>query len=215
MPDEFISAEYTISSKSKIKKIYEKNKVLIYFLLGILIAFCIFFTFYLKNKESKRILLAENYIIAKIYLEEKETDKALKILKEITYANDSTYSLLSFFLILNQNLINNENEVFELFNHILKENKIDPEIRNLLIYKKALYSSSFITEKEMLDGIKPLLKIGNIWKPHALLLLGDYFTSKNENLKAKEFYKEILMIKNLQKNIYDQVISKLSYISNE
>ena len=62
---------------------------------------------------------------------------------------------------------------------------------------------------------KPLLKIGNIWKPHALLLLGDYFTSKNENLKAKEFYKEILMIKNLQKNIYDQVISKLSYISNE
>ena len=67
----------------------------------------------------------------------------------------------------------------------------------------------------MLDGIKPLLKIGNIWKPHALLLLGDYFTSKNENLKAKEFQIEILMIKNLQKNIYDQVISKLSYISNE
>ena len=67
----------------------------------------------------------------------------------------------------------------------------------------------------MLDNIKPLLKDGNIWKPHALLLLGDYFASKNENLKAKEFYTEILTIKNLQKNIYDQVISKLSYVTNE
>ena len=215
MPDEFISAEYTVSNKSKIKKIYEKNKILIYFLIGVLITLSIFFTFYLKNKESKRILLGENYIIAKIYLEEKEKDKALNILKEIVYANDSTYSLLSFFLILNQNLISDENEVFELFNYILNEKKIDAEIRNLLIYKKALHSSSFISEKEMLDNIKPLLKDGNIWKPHALLLLGDYFASKNENLKAKEFYTEILTIKNLQKNIYDQVISKLSYVTNE
>ncbi len=215
MPDEFISAEYTVSNKSKIKKIYEKNKILIYFLIGVLITLSIFFTFYLKNKENKRILLGENYIIAKIYLEEKEKDKALNILKEIVYANDSTYSLLSFFLILNQNLISDENEVFELFNYILNEKKIDAEIRNLLIYKKALHSSSFISEKEMLDNIKPLLKDGNIWKPHALLLLGDYFASKNENLKAKEFYTEILTIKNLQKNIYDQVISKLSYVTNE
>ena len=150
MPDEFISAEYTVSNKSKIKKIYKKNKILIYFLIGVLITLSIFFTFYLKNKESKRILLGENYIIAKIYLEEKEKDKALNILKEIVYANDSTYSLLSFFLILNQNLISDENEVFELFNYILNEKKIDAEIRNLLIYKKALHSSSFISEKEML-----------------------------------------------------------------
>ena len=62
--------------------------------------------------------------------------------------------------------------------------------------------------------MKPLLKDETLWKPHALLLLGDYFVYKNEYFKAREFYEQILSIKNLQKDLYDQAIFQLSQIAN-
>ena len=98
---------------------------------------------------------------------------------------------------------------------ILENNNFEKEVRNLLIYKKALFNSNFITESELLEDIKPLLNSETLWKPHALLLLGDYFASKGEYLKAREFYIQILSINNLQKDIYDQAISQLAFITNE
>ena len=49
------------------------------------------------------------------------------------------YSTLSFFVILNQNLITDYNELLRsMFDHLLTNNEFDKEIRNLLVYKKAL-----------------------------------------------------------------------------
>ena len=81
--------------------------------------------------------------------------------------------------------------------------------------KKALFHSNSIEEKEFLEDINILLNSKTLWKPHALLLLGNYFVSKNEYIKAKEFYTQVLTIKNLQKDIYDQAISQLTLISND
>ena len=47
------------------------------------------------------------------------------------------------------------------------------------------------------------------------MLLGDYFVSKKEYLKAKEFYMEILSLKNLHKEFYDHARSHLILISND
>ena len=84
-----------------------------------------------------------------------------------------------------------------------------------MIYKKALFNSNFIHESELIEDIKPLLNTETLWKPHALLLMGDYFVAKKEYIKAKEFYTQILLINNLQKDFYDQVISKLIFITND
>ena len=86
-------------------------------------------------------------------------------------------------------------------------------IKNLLLYKKALYNSTYLDELKLLEEIKPLLnKKESVWKAHALLLLGDYFISKKENYKAKDFYSQILSINNLQKDLYDQAKSQLLLI---
>ena len=45
--------------------------------------------------------------------------------------------------------------------------------------------------------------------------MGDYFAAKKEYVKAKEFYTQMLLIDNLQKDFYDQVISKLIFITND
>ena len=102
-----------------------------------------------------------------------------------------------------------------MFDHLLEKNKFSKEKRNLLIYKKALLNSNFVNESEMLISIKPLLNTETFWKPHGLLLLGDYFVSKGEYIKAIEFYQEIFSIKNLHKDLYDHARSQLEMISNE
>lgn len=173
------------------------------------------FSFYLENREKKKILLSENYLQAKIYLERGNNSEAINILKEIIFANDPTYSTLCLFLIMNQNLITDYKELSVLFDHILVNNKFPKEVRNLLIYKKALFNSNFVNESEFLESIRSLLNTETIWKPHTLLLLGDYFFSKKEYIKAIEFYQEIFSINNLHKDLYDHAKSQLAVIANE
>ena len=215
MPENLFETQYDVTKKSRIKKFYESNKILIFSSILILIILFGSLSFYLENQESKKILLSENYIQAKIYLENGNKNEALNTLKKVIFANDPTYSTLSFFLILNQNLISDYKEISALYDHLLENNKFEEELRNLLIYKKALFSSNFVNESKLLETIKPLLNTDTLWKPHALLLLGDYFMSKGENIKAREFYQQILSINNLHKDLYDQARSQLVIINHE
>ena len=136
MPENSIEAQYDVTKKSKLIKFYESNKILIYSFIAILVILIGSFNFYLEDKEKKRIVLSENYIQAKIYLENENKEIAKDILKKLIYSNDPTYSTLSFFLILNQNLITDYKEISILFDYLLANNKFDKESKNLLIYKK-------------------------------------------------------------------------------
>ena len=209
MPENLFETQYDVTKKSRIKKFYESNKILIFSSILILIILFGSLSFYLENQERKKILLSENYIQAKIYLENGNKNEALNTLKKVIFANDSIYSTLSFFLILNQNLISDYKEISALYDHLLENNNFEKELRNLLIYKKSLFSSNSVSEAELLKTIKPLLNTDTLWKPHALLLLGDYFMSKGENIKAREFYQQILSMNNLHKDLYDQAKSQL------
>ena len=215
MNENLIEGHYDITKKSKLRKFYDSNKISIFSFILVLIISLGLVTFYLESKERKKILLSENYIQARVYLENGDKDKATNILREVIFANDSTYSTLSFFLILNQNLITDYKEISILFDHLLENNKFEKELKNLLIYKKALFDSNFVSESELLETVKPLLHTSSLWKPHTLLLLGNYFMSKKEYLKAKEFYVQILTIKNLQKDFYDQAMTQLAFIDND
>ena len=215
MTDNLFEARYDLTKKSKLKKFYEKNKIFIFSLVFISVIAFGSFSFYLESKEKKRISLSEDYLQAKIYLESGNKNIAIDILKEVIFANDPTYSTLCLFLIMNQNLITDHKELSTLFDHILENNKFSKEVRNLLIYKKALLNSNFVNESELLESIKPLINAETFWKPHGLLLLGDYFVSKGEYIKAIEFYQKIFTIKNLHNDIYNHAKSQLIIILNE
>ena len=215
MTENLFEAQYDLTKKSKLIKFYESYKIFIFSFMAILVILYGSFSFYLVNKEKEKILLSENYLQAKIYLEEGDKNKAMNLLKEVIFANDPTYSSLSLFLIMNQNLITDYKELSNLFDHLLENNKFSREVRNLLIYKKTLLNSNFVDESELLESIRPLLNTETLWKPHGLLLLGDYFVSKGEYIKAKEFYQKIFTIKNLQKDFYYYASSQLALIANE
>jgi len=215
MNENLLEAQYDITKKSKLKRFYEKNRISIFSIILIVTIIIVFFSFYSANKEKKKTFLAESYIEAKVLLETGEKNKAKDILKTIILSNNSTYSSLSLFLILNENLIVDQKELLNLYNHLLENNKFEKEVKNLIIFKKALFQTNFENESELLETAKPLLNSDTVWKPHILLLLGDYFVSKKQNLKAKEFYIKILSLKNLHKELYDQARSQLMLIEND
>ena len=215
MSENFLETQQVITKGAKIKRFYESNKIFIFSSILILVILFGSLTFYLESKKKEKILLSENYIQAKFYLVNGKKNEALNTLKKVIFANDSTYSTLSFFLIINENLISNHKEISDLYDHLLTNNNFEEELRNLLIYKKALFNSDHVNESELLETIKPLLKKDDLWKPHGLLLLGDYYVSKGEHIKAIEFYQQILSINNLHKNFYDQAKSQLVMIANE
>ena len=215
MEENLFETQYVVTKKFKKKRFYEANKILIFLVILAIIASFASIGFYLNKRENKIILLSNNYIEAKVLLENGKKNEAKNILKNIIIANNSTYSTLSLFLVLNENLITNEEELSYLFNHVLENNKFKEEIKNLIIFKKALFQSSFVNESELIEVLKPLVNTETIWKPHALLLLGDYFFSKREFLKAKEFYTLTLSLKNLDEELHDYVKLQLGAIVND
>ena len=215
MAENLFETDYDVTKKSKLKKFYESNKIIIFSVILIFIISLGAFNYYLETIKKKKILLSENYLQAKIYLETGYKNEAINLLRELIFANDRTYSTLSFFLMLNRDLIGNYEEISSLFDHLLINNKYKGEEKNLLIYKKILFNSNFVNETKLLEDSKLLLNTNTLWKPHVLLILGDYFVSKNENLKATEFYTQILSINNLHKDLYDQAKLKLASISND
>ena len=215
MNENLFEAQYDVTKKSKLKKFYEANKILIFLAVLIIIIASASVSFYLETKEKKKIYLSDNYLTAKVYLKNGDRNKARSVLKTVIFANNSTYSTLSLFLILNENLIADQEELSNLFDHVLENNKFEKEIKNLIIFKKALFQSNFVSELELLEAVKPLINTDTIWKPHALLLLGDFFASKKEYVKAKEFYMQILSLKNLHKELYNQARSQLIFITHD
>ena len=209
MNDDIIQKQDSITLKSKIINFYKNNKIIIFIFIIILLILVISTVYLAESNKSKRIALADNYIEAKIYLANNDKEKAKSILEKIIFSNDSTYSTLSLFLYLNENLTTDQEKLVGLFNQVLENNKFEKEVKDLVIFKKALIQANFVNESKLLETVNPIIKEETIWKPHALLLVGDYYASNKEYLKAKEFYKQVLSIKNLHKNLYLHAQSQL------
>ena len=97
-----------------------------------------------------------------------------------------------------------------LFDVIIDKVSLESEIKNLIIYKKGLYNADISNENELLDILKPLINSNSIWKSHALYLVAEYFYSKNEKQKSKEFFNQILSTKNANQDIIKESQKRLN-----
>ena len=215
MSENLIETSYNITGKSKIRNFYDKYKIIIFSIFSIALVIIALISFYFKNEENKKIILSENYISAKLYIKNQNKDKAREILKDIVLKKDRTYSALALFLILDENLMKEKKDLINLFNYAIETKPIDKELKNLIIFKKMLYQADYSSEVDLLETAKKLINTETIWKPNALLLIADYFVSKKEYSKAKEFYSKVLLLKNIHKDIHEYSAYQLANISNE
>ena len=87
--------------------------------------------------------------------------------------------------------MNDQKKINNFFDLVIKSQE-EKEIKNLIIYKKAMYNADIISENELLDILNPILKSESVWKSHALLLMADFFEHSNNLIKSKDFLEEIV-----------------------
>ena len=199
--DEDIEIINTNTRNEKIKNFFiiNKKKIIIFASFFILIA--IFYFLFLEIKERNKIELAEKYNKIKIEHTINNKEDTKNKLIEVVYENDTTYSPLALYFMIDNEILTENNEINKLFDQVINKTKLDKEIKNLIIYKKALFNSDFTSENELLNILNPIINSESIWKSHALYLLAEYFYSKNQKEKAKEFFTKIVDMKGSNQNI--------------
>jgi len=148
------------------------------------------------NADIKKTTLSENYIEAKILLSEKKPNKALDVLKKIIEQGDSTYSTLSLYLIIDQELEKDGKKILNYFDKVLSINSLKNEDLNLVKLKKAIFISSYGKEEELLDLLNPIINSDSVWKTQSIKFLGDYYFSIKEYNKADQYYSDLLTLEN-------------------
>ena len=199
--DEEITIINSNTRNEKIKIFFNNNKKKI--IVGFSIIFIILLSYFTfgEIKKKKKIELANQFNLIKINFDTESKKKTIKKLTEIVNRNDTTYSPLALYYIIDNNLLDDKVEINNLFNKLINETKLQEEIKNLIIYKKGLFNSDFISENDLLQILNPIINSESIWRSHALQLLAEYFYSKNEKEKAKKIYKEIVSLKNVNSTI--------------
>jgi len=199
--DEEISIIDSNTRNQKIRSFFINNKKKL--IVGISILFIILIGFFsLKEmKERNKIKLANQFNLTIVNFKTDNKQKTIDEMIKLINDNDVTYSPLALYFIIDNDLINNKDDINSLFDELINETNLDKEIKNLIIYKKALFNSDFSSENDLLKILNPIINSESIWKSHALYLMAEYFYDKDEKEKAKEFFKNILTLTNSNNDI--------------
>ena len=199
--DEDISQINTSTRNEKIVSFFANNKKKIVIIFFILLFILLGYFFYQEVNKRNKIKISDQYNNSKInyYLGNKENIENTMI--EIIKAKDKSYSPLALYFLLDNNIINSKDKINNLFDLVINEISHDKEIKNLNIYKKALYNSENDSESNLLKILNPVINSDSVWKSHALYLMAEYFYSKNEKQKSKEFFNQIVNLENANQEI--------------
>ena len=197
--------EFTIidnnTRNEKIKNFFINNKKNLIVGTLILIVVLVGYFSYEEIQKRNKIKLANQYNLTIIDFKTKDKQKTIDELINLVNENDATYSPLALYFLLDNNLIENKANINSLFNELINETNLEKEIKNLIIYKKGLFNSNFVSENDLLQILNPIINSESIWKSHALYLMAEYFYSKGEKQKSKEFFNQIISLENANQDL--------------
>ena len=208
--DEDLSIINTNTRNEKIKNFFvnNKNKIISGIIILIIIIVGVFsYDKYLINKKKD---ISDSYNSIIIDYSEKTKEKTASSLIEIINKKDPTYSPLSLYFIIDNNLVSDQSKINSLFDILINDTSLDSEINNLIIYKKALFNADNAQEGDLLNMLNPLINSKSVWKSHSLYLMAEYFYANNQKQKAKEFFNQIVNLENSNPDIRLQAEKRLN-----
>ncbi|MGB1240724.1 MAG: hypothetical protein ACPG38_03590, partial [Candidatus Pelagibacter sp.] len=194
----------------KVRNFFVNNKNKIISVIVILVVVLVGAYSFEKYQTNKKKEISNKFNSTTISYSEKTKDLTAKKLVEIINEQDPTYSPLALYFIIDNQLISNDSEINSYFDVLIDEISMDKEIKNLVIYKKALFNADTAPESELLNMLNPLIKSESVWKSHALYLMAEYFYSKDQKQKSKEFFNQIVSLESSNSDIKLQAEKRLN-----
>ena len=208
--DEDISIINSNTRNQKVRNFFinNKNKII---LTTIILIVALIGTYSFDNyKNNKKKEISNKFNSTTLTHSENKKDVTIQKLVEIINEQDPTYSPLSLYFIIDNKLISNQDEINSYFDILIEKTSLDKEIKNLIIYKKALFNADLAQESALLNILNPLINSESVWKSHALYLMAEYFYSKDQKQKSKEFFNQIISLENSNSDIKLQAEKRLN-----
>ena len=194
----------------KIKNFLVKNKSKILTIIVSIVVLLLLFFGYGEYKKRNKISVSDEFNSLTIGYNKENNSKILTGLINVIKEKNPTYSPLALYFIIDNGLTDDKDQINEYFDILIEDTSLENEIKNLVIYKKGLYNADIVDEAGILKILKPIINSESVWKSHALYLLGEYFYSKQENQKAKDFFEQIVSLENSNLEIKTQAQKRLN-----
>ena len=208
--EEDISIINSNTRNDKIKNFITKHKNKIIFVVMTFIVILIGAYSFDKYKTNKKKDISNKFNSTILSLSENTKNSVAKNLVNIIKEKDPTYSPLSLYFIIDNKLISDQAEVNDYFDILIEKTSLEKEIKNLVIYKKALFNADQAQESDLLNILNPLINSESVWRSHALYLMAEYFYSKDQKQKAREFFNQIVSLEKPNPDIKLQTEKRLN-----
>ena len=146
------------------------------------------FLFYKNSIDKNNIKISEKYTQASILIKQKKIKESKSILVSIINKDHKFYSPLALYLIIDNNIEKDYSKIIIFFNKVLKNKSINKENINLIKIKKAIYLINIDKEKLIIETLNPVINSDSVWKNMAINLITEYFLSKEQKVKAQEYF---------------------------
>ena len=208
--DEDIAIINKNTRSEKIKNFFINNTKKLIIVISAIVLIIFGYFIYEDLKKKNKIKLANRYNLVTIKFISGDKNKFENELIDIVNEKDRTYSPLALYFLIDNNIINENKKINELFDVIINETSLEEEIKNLVIYKKALFNSDFESENNLIQILSPVINSDSVWRSHALYLMAEYFYYKNQKQKSKDFFNQILTLENSNPNIRIETQKRLN-----
>ena len=208
--EEDISIINSNTRQEKVRNFFVNNKNKIISTMVILVIILVGAYSFDSYKTNKKKEISNKFNSTTLSHSDNTKELTIQNLVEIINEQDPTYSPLSLYFIIDNKLISNQSEINSYFDILIKKTSLDEEIKNLVIYKKALFNADQTKESDLLNILNPLINSKSVWKSHALYLMAEYFYSKDQKQKSKEFFNQIASLEDANPDIKLQAQKRLN-----
>ncbi|MDB3859296.1 hypothetical protein N9285_01210 [Candidatus Pelagibacter sp.] len=208
--EEDISIINSNTRQEKVRNFFVNNKNKIISTIIILVIILVGAYSFDSYKTNKKKEISNKFNSTTLSHSDNTKDLTIQNLVEIINEKDPTYSPLSLYFIIDNKLISNQSEINSYFDILIEKTSLDEEIKNLVIYKKALFNADQAQESDLLNILNPLINSKSVWKSHALYLMAEYFYSKDQKQKSKEFFNQIANLEDANPDIKLQAQKRLN-----
>ena len=195
--------------KDRILNFFKKYKFIIIIIISL-----IFLTIFIiagKNIlfESRAKKNTQEYVIILGLINDKKIDEAKKRLEILKDSKINLYKVLAISKLLELSK-ENKNEQILILDYAIRSD-IEKNDKDLFKIKKALLAFDNLEEQQFLNLLNPGDFKNSPWRVLSLEILGDFYLSKGQKIKAKDVYDQALKIsdipeifkKDLEKKIKD------------
>lgn len=170
-------------------KKYKFILIIIFSLILILIFFAVIKNIIFENRAKK---YTQEYVIILNLVNNKKVDEAKKKLEVLKDSKINIYKVLAISKLLELSK-ENKNEQISILDYAINSN-IEKNDKDLFKIKKALLAFENLDETQFINLLNPSDFKESPWRVLVLEILGDFYFSKKQNIKAKEIYEQAIKI---------------------